>query len=230
MLPFDWKRTEVWISLLLGIPSFLGSFLTGQRVLMCIILGGVGLMIYASYLFNKAEFTILKCEKTLTITNKRASVAQVARQIRAVANQKGLTELWCSGIAATGTIDEIRIDRRKPDLIEENCKQYRICKRFPLPLTRGEEFDTHISYLLKDSFPASIERFGHAPDHATRKLILRVRLPAARKCKSAKAYVCINQHPHRALPSPHVSADRREITLEITRPRQGHEYVLEWEW
>lgn len=229
-MPFDWNRTEVWIGLLFGLPSFLLLFFTGNQTIAFVVLAAVILLIYGTYLLNRSEFTILEIEKTLVIKNKQGSKATLTRQQRAVCNHKGLTEFWCGGIGATGTVNEIRIDQKKPHAVEESCRLYRICKRFHPPLKRGEKFETLISYVVTDSFSDDVESLHHSTDYVTRKLKMKVQLPAARKCKSAKAYTCLNQHPQKKLPMPIVSDDGRHITLEISRPRKGYEYVVEWEW
>jgi hypothetical protein len=229
-VPFDWKRIEVWVGILIGLPGFLILFLNGQYAIAFVILCAIALLIYSAYLFSLPEFTITEIEKILIIRDKQGSVAVLIRRQKAICNHKGVTEFWCGGIGATGGIDDIRIDKRKPDAIEESCKQFRICKHFTEPLRRGERFSTEVSYKVRDSFLEETERLIHSTDYMTKELIMRVRLPPGRKCKAAKAYTCINQHPQRHLAAPDVSSDQREITLKVVRPKKGVEYVVEWVW
>jgi hypothetical protein len=227
---FDWKRIEVWVGILIGLPGFLILFFNGQYAVAFVILCAIALLIYAGYLFSLPEFTITEIEKILIIKDKQGSSAVLIRRQKATCNHKGVTEFWCGGIGATGGIEDIRIDKRKPDAIEESCKQFRICKHFPQPLRRGERFSTEVSYKVMNSFLEETERLMHSTDYVTKELIMRVKLPSGRKCKAAKAYTCINQHPQKHLAAPDVSSDGREITLKVVRPKKGLEYVVEWVW
>jgi hypothetical protein len=229
-MPFDWDRTEVWIGILIGLPSFFALFLTGKQEVALLVLIATVILVYGTMILHRPEFTITELEKILVIKNKQGTQAILTRSQRAICNHKGLTEFWCGGIGSSGTIRELRIDKAKPHSIEENCKEYRICKRFHPPLVRGQRFETVVSYLLDDSFPADTESLQHSTDYLTKKLTMRVRLPASRRCRSSKAYICINGHPLNALPMPRISDDNREIVLEVVRPKKGHEYILEWVW
>lgn len=229
-MKFTWQDVGVVVSILIGLPTFLGLFLDDKWIPASLILIAIGLAVYFVWILKEPEITILSVEKTLVVKNKQGTKAVLTSRIKGRCNHKGLTEFWFNGIGASGTVEDIRIDRQKPNRLEPTLGTLRACKRFPAALQRGDTFAVEISYALIDSFTESTESLIHSVDYATKYLTMKVVLPAARRCSKACSYRAINHHPQCSIEDPEVAADNREIILQIKRPKLARQYVVEWDW
>jgi hypothetical protein len=227
---FDWPTILTIVSILLGIPTFVGLFVSAAYIQGALVLALILVLVYLGFIFKAPAVKIKKTAKHLIINNKQGTNAQISGRHDICVNHNGVSEFWINGIGATGTVEDIRLDRMRPSLVEPTLGTVRVCKRFPTELRRGETLSVEFSWSVKDSFPADTESLIHSVDYKTRALLMTVKLPAARKCITARAYTAINHHPQKILEQPQVSLDRRTITLDVSRPKQGLQYVIEWDW
>lgn len=185
-------------------------------------------LFWTKWYLDRPSFTILEVEKVLEIRDTKGKNATLLRIHSARCNHSGITEFWCRGISADGTISNIKIDDAPPNEQRTDAGDIQVCKRFHRPLKRGQKFRMTLSYDLTDSFPLSSETLIHSVGSATNKLRMVVTLPEARKAKAARAFLRYGGEIHKELPLPKIT--NRRIEIEISRLRLGSEYCLEWDW
>ena len=218
------------ISLVITVPGFLILFVSGFMalgVVTFVLALGVGFFYWWS---EQPPFTIKEVEKTLVFQDPQGHRAKVSRTQTARANQTGITEIWVGNIRTDGSIENVHVDGQPPDDDEIRVGVRRICKRYPRGQQRGQDYRMTISFDAIDSFANSTEVYEHLVTTKTKKLKMRINFHPDRPCGAVKAYLQYGGQTHQPLKDPWVSDDRTEVLFEMSKPKEGSEYALEWTW
>lgn len=218
------------IGIVLGVPGFLLLFFKGNFVFGILVVVLVAILVWVVFEVNRTEFTILEVEKRLTFHDSIAHRATLVSSQRVRSNHRGLSEFWCRNISADGPIENVLIDGREPDETSMEAGDMQICKRFPHPLAWRQRIQMVVSYDLINSFPGNPEGLIHTVDRQTKKLRLVVDLNSCKPCAVARAFLRFGGQVYKSLDDPEVSEGRSVISVEVSNPRQGGEYYIEWEW
>lgn len=122
----------------------------------------------------------------------------------------------------------ILIDGKRPADERKMGGDLEVCKRFDRPLKRGEEFSTELSYDLTDAFTAAREGLIHVVEGRTRRLYLKIVVPAGKTIRGHRALLKYGGEERSELQELRYAHDRLEI--EIKRPKLGAQYWVEWTW
>jgi hypothetical protein len=219
-----------WAGIVLGLPSFLGYFVSpyAGAAALCLLL--LGVFIWYHRQGNLSEFTVLEIEKTLTIHTIDGRSATLQRSQTARSNHKGITEFWCRNISSDGSITNILIDGAPPHIQKTEAGDIQVCKRFPQALSKGQEFNTVLTYDLSDSFLNASEGLIHVVEAPTKRLWLIVVLPSGRSARNVRASLRYGGNPHTNLPTPSVSNNGLRMEMMVNKPVLGAEYCLDWDW
>lgn len=219
-----------WVGIAIGIPSFLLLFFSGQVSLgILVVLIIIGLA-WLHWFLTQPEFTIIEIEKRLIFNDPQGHSATFVRNQKARANHKGLTEFWVKGNSADGSIQNVRIDDKAPDLDHLEAGDRALGKRFPRPLERGQQETMKLSYDIIDGFSKDTEGLIHLVSDKTKRFRVFVEFHEQRRCNSARAFLRYGGKDYKALREPEVFECGRRIEFEVRRPRLGAEYFLEWDW
>ncbi|HEX8494328.1 MAG TPA: hypothetical protein VF658_15875 [Pyrinomonadaceae bacterium] len=219
-----------WVGIFIGIPSFLLLFFTGQVIIGIFVALIVGGLIWFRWSLNQPEFTLLRIEKTLTFHDPKAERATFMRRQAARANHKGLTEFWIRSISADGSIENIQIDGKAPDIMGVEAGDIAICKRFREPLERGAVDEMTVTYDIVNAFNGHMESTIHVVAYKTRYVRIAVETHKDRPIKSARAVLRYGGQKYKKLPQPKLSSNNCRAEMEVKRPKLGAEYYLEWDW
>jgi hypothetical protein len=193
-----------------------------------LVLTLLALILLVWYFLNKPEFTVLRIDKTLSISDASGSKATLLRDQTAQANHKGITEFWCRNISADGTISNILINGEPPAKQIKEAGDIQVCMQISPPPRARERFKMALSYDLTDSFLTARESLIHVVEAETKLLRMVVELPKQRMPKTARLFLRFGGQVFKELKAPIVAGAR--IEAEIKRPRLGAEYCLHWEW
>lgn len=225
-------RVLALIGVAIGIPGFLILFMSDQwvhGVLVLLLVCALGAWWFYAWWRDKLPvFTVLELAKKLTITTPDGRTATLTRTQKVRINHKGITEWWCRNISADGAISNINIDQHPPDVTINTGGTIQVCRRFPYPKQRGEEWESTLSYDIADSFIKPREELRHLVTFKTKKVTIEVELP--RGCNRADLRFTFGGEEAERLSDPELSNNNRTIKVEIKRPRIGGQYHVGWEW
>ena len=227
-------RVLAIVGIIIGVPAFLALFIQSahkrEAILSLIIIAlVVGFRMLLTYKRRRPQFSIRSVKKHFVIHDAAGATASFEGTRKMRANFKGATEFWYRNIVQDGSIANIKIDGKNPDVTETVCGTTHICKRFARPLEEGEEFETSFSYDLANSF-TNPKREGviHNNGFRTDEVELTVDLP--RPCTRAEFRRTFVGDEGELLPSPTLSNGNLRITAKVKKPLIGASYHVEWDW
>ncbi|MCA1566376.1 MAG: hypothetical protein LC803_12205 [Acidobacteria bacterium] len=219
-----------WGGIILGLPGFLAYFVSPYAGVAALCLALLAVFIWYQRQGNLSEFTVLEIEKTLTINTRDGSRATLQRSQTARSNHKGITEFWCRNISSDGSITNIRIDGDPPHIQKTEAGDIQVCKRFQPALSKGQKFNTVLTYDLLDSFSNPSEGLIHVVEAPTKRLRLIVILPHGKPARNVRASLRYGGNPHMNLPTPHASNNGLRMEMTVNKPVLGAEYCIDWDW
>jgi hypothetical protein len=183
---------------------------------------------------RRPEFTIVSLDKKLVLQDVEGRRATFERKSREVAGFDGLRELWFRNIAADGTIENITVASIPGSQETQTVKQLgliHIRVLLNMPLKKGQEIETTLTYDILDSFVKPSEALIHVVNYRTRVLRIVIEFPAERPYRSAVLKEIFGGTTARiiSLGMPEDNT-RRRLGAEIENPKLGANYELRWEW
>ena len=221
------------LGLLLGLPAFFELLFSSEhRVEGALVAVPVVLVLCGYWWYRRQEsqpqFSSLELRKTFRITALDGSTATYERFERLRANRKGIQEWWSRGMTQDGSIRNIRIDLRVPDMTEINAGATDVGKRFDRALEKGEELVVSLTYDLEDAFLRENESVIHDNASDVDELVIIIELP--RPCIKAEVQQTYSGDHGKLLANPALTLNNHRIEAKIKKPRLGASYHVDWTW
>jgi hypothetical protein len=232
------NRTDVLaaIGILIGLPSFLAfafSGLTGLIISVLVVIIIIGIMVAYRNL-DRPAITVLDLDKNLDIEDNEANSVTQTNHYRTKANYNGVRMFSLAGISTDGSVklDDIRIDNQLPTRTSTSAGVLQLDKEFPRPLARGDERNIKLFMKFVKPFEGQrTARWHHEVGHHTMKLKMVVTFCPEKPCEQARAYMLLTGHKYKSLDGKfNLSDDKCTATLDVSRPRSGRTYTIEWDW
>ncbi len=217
-----------YINLTLIVFGVLVAILTDYVVIGLIFAISASLLVYDQFRQNKSAFTIADLRKKLTIHDTGGNKATLTQTQMTTACHVDNSEYWFKNIRVMGSISNFRVNDSDPaEKIKENGS-YRICMKLPPELKMVNGSDLTLSYEYEDAFTQTEGILSHVVDNDTQRLHLTVDLPLGRSISSAR-FFCRHDDVEEALLPPVVTGQTK-IEANISNPKLGAEYCLQWNW
>ena len=217
-----------YINLTLIVFGVLVAILTDYVVIGLIFAISASLLVYDQFRQNKSAFTIADLRKKLTIHDTGGNKATLTQTQMTTACHVDNSEYWFKNIRVMGSISNFRVNDSDPaEKIKENGS-YRICMKLPPELKMVNGSDLTLSYEYEDDFTQTEGILSHVVDNDTQRLHLTVDLPLGRSISSAR-FFCRHDDVEEALLPPVVTGQTK-IEANISNPKLGAEYCLQWNW
>jgi len=217
-----------YINLTLIVFGVLVAILTDYVVIGLIFAISASLLVYDQFRQNKSAFTIADLRKKLTIHDTGGNKATLTQTQMTTACHVDNSEYWFKNIRVMGSISNFRVNDSDPaENIKENGS-YRVCMKLPPELKMVNGSDLTLSYEYEDAFTQTEGILSHVVDNDTQRLHLTVDLPLGRSISSAR-FFCRHDDVEEALLPPVVTGQTK-IEANISNPKLGAEYCLQWNW
>jgi hypothetical protein len=229
-------RKIAWFGIGLSALGLLPIFRDANTQLMvayCLLfLALLGFFLYAAYRTSGPQFSTVSLKKVLTIRDKNGVLSNLTREQRICVNYGSISEIWCRGIYADGTVDNFTVDGEAVPTYDQNWSgpTVDLRKRFSEAIFIGHETTVAWAYDLHNSFPAKHEALDHEVTPGTGILELTVKLPADRICIRSSLHVLVGGEPVKQLEDPEISNDRKTLHARVRSPKNGHTLRLSWDW
>jgi hypothetical protein len=190
-------------------------------------------LLWARHTSDQANTSILDISKVVTIHDVGGKKATVVRRQRERVNREIASWTFTMvGIRSDGPIENLRINNVALGAHEHEVRMgaLKISKTWNELKRKGEIIETELSYDVINTFLKSKETTTQDISYSVGKIKVEVNLPHNRPCKIARALLSYNSLPSQILAPPEVTNKQSKITFEREKPKQGEQYLVEWEW
>ncbi|HEV7488704.1 MAG TPA: hypothetical protein VGQ65_23770 [Thermoanaerobaculia bacterium] len=223
------------LGLLVALPSFVAMFYTRDWSfpVLALVVGFVAVLagVVMRWFMRLPAFTVVSHNVTCEIVDDHAHEARMRKEYEIRPNYGHLSSITFRNIAGDGRISKIAWngDELPPAAIKRRMEEYIITVDFPHALPRWKTFSGVLSYRCEDTFPEKNEGIVYTPDFPTVTACITVTFPPNRKWRDPGASR-LEGSGEKAIKTPHVSADKKSISITLKRPKPGEEYALFWVW
>lgn len=217
----------------LGLVPIFRDANTQLIVAYCLLfLALLGFFLYAAYRTSGPQFSTVSLKKVLTIQDKDGALANLTREQRIRVNYGSIAEIWCRGIYADGTVDNLKVDGEEVPAYDQSWSGpiVDLRKRFSEAIFSGHETTVAWAYDLHNSFPARHEALDHEVTPGTGVVELTVHLPADSLCIRSSLHILVGGEPVEQMDDPEISDDRKTLRARVKSPKNGYTLRLSWDW
>lgn len=222
------------IGVIVGLPSFLLLFCSGQQVIAILVLIIISFLFYYYLQENLTpSFHLISHYKKVEIFDKSGSKAKVTLRRRIRPNHRGLQEYIFRYIRSDGRIENFQSNFGPPHKIARDAGNYVVTIRFPKELKKKKPLEVTLSYDILEGYSQNIETTSLFIDYPAKELWMEIIFPDERPCLEAEAYR-ITGSDEKEIKKPEISPDHTEIKWNLKKNfgffARGYMYKIEWEW
>jgi hypothetical protein len=220
------------IGILIGLPSFLLLFFSGNFVIgifVFIILCGIAWFYYHENFLG--PFNAVMSKKCLELLDKEGRKAKITLDGWVKPNHKGLHEFVLANIRSDGRIENFNSNFGTP-LVKKEAGGYIVHIRFPNELKKGRLINVILTYDIIDGYLSNNESTSGVVEHLTKEMEFEALFPKNRPFLDTSVYK-ISGSDRKELHKPSCSEDHLRISWKMKRffgLERGAFFKLEWTW
>lgn len=222
------------IGIIIGLPSFLLLFCSGQQVAAILVLLVIFILSYQYWQENLApSFCLISHYKKLEIFDKNGAKAKITLRRIVIPNHKGLQEYIFRHIRSDGKIENFQSNFGLPHKISKDAGNYVVTIRFTKELRKRKPVEVILSYDVSGGYSQNMETTALLLDYPCKELEMKISFPNDRPCLEARAYR-ISGSDEKEINKPEVSPSHTEVKWNMKKFfgffAIGYMYRIEWNW
>ena len=230
-----WEYVLGILGILVAIPSLLAPWFSGPPALALAgavaALACVGAAIVIQRFLNLPAISIDAQTTSITFGTDR-TVARMVKRYEFRVHRKGLDHWVHRNISSEGQITDFRWNGTPVPAgdVRKRSGSIQVIVRNPYVWPLGKKIQGELSYVLRDSFPGTVEYLQYVSDMPTKVALLRVQFPPNQHCTDAYVQERRNGVVETVDNGLKRDAQGQWLELEVRKPKGGHEYTVYWHW